>query len=289
MSCQRSRREPGVGPVTCSTPAVWSRCPPTRSTGWLPASRRRPPSCACSPSRPGTRPSPSPSWSPTPHRPPTSPRCRRTRHALAARFWPGALTLVLPRRADFAVDLGGSGATVGVRSPAHLEVIELCRRLGPLATTSANRSGRPTPPDGVGVVARADGDRRRPGPRRGAVPPGVGLDRRSDGSQTGSRCCGLGRSSWVSCTPPSPRPRPNIAQEQRGTSLMPFWKKPSEGVEWLGSLSFFDGFGSDELTRRRRTERGGRGSRGSAADGPGRSRSRVLRGRLGGVQRLHRR
>jgi L-threonylcarbamoyladenylate synthase len=71
--------------------------------------------------------------------------------ALAARFWPGALTLVLPRRADFTVDLGGSGATVGVRSPAHEELIELCRRLGPLATTSANRSGRPTPVDGMGV------------------------------------------------------------------------------------------------------------------------------------------
>ncbi len=30
---------------------------------------------------------------------------------------------------------------------------------------------------------------------------------------------------------------------------MPFWKKPSEGVDWLGSLSFFDGFGHDELVR----------------------------------------
>jgi L-threonylcarbamoyladenylate synthase len=72
-------------------------------------------------------------------------------HALAARFWPGALTMVLPRRADFTVDLGGSGATVGVRAPAHTDVIGLCRRLGPLATTSANRSGQPTPTDGVGV------------------------------------------------------------------------------------------------------------------------------------------
>ncbi len=30
---------------------------------------------------------------------------------------------------------------------------------------------------------------------------------------------------------------------------MPFWKKPSEGVEWLGSLSFFEGFRPEDLTR----------------------------------------
>ncbi len=81
----------------------------------------------------------------------------RSARVLAERFWPGALTLVLPRRADFEVDLGGSGATVGVRSPAHPELVELCRRLGPLATTSANRSGRPTPSDGAGVSVELGG------------------------------------------------------------------------------------------------------------------------------------
>ena len=30
---------------------------------------------------------------------------------------------------------------------------------------------------------------------------------------------------------------------------MPFWRKPSEGVEWLGTLSFFEGFGPSDLAR----------------------------------------
>jgi L-threonylcarbamoyladenylate synthase len=55
--------------------------------------------------------------------------------ALLARFWPGALTVVLDR-------LDGSG-TVGVRCPASLVVRQLCRAVGPLATTSANVHGRP--------------------------------------------------------------------------------------------------------------------------------------------------
>jgi L-threonylcarbamoyladenylate synthase len=72
--------------------------------------------------------------------------------AISERFWPGALTLVLPRAEGFDVDLGGAGHTVGVRAPAHDELIRLCRRIGPLATTSANRSGHPTPADGAGVA-----------------------------------------------------------------------------------------------------------------------------------------
>jgi L-threonylcarbamoyladenylate synthase len=72
--------------------------------------------------------------------------------ALAERFWPGALTIVAPRLAQFGVDLGGAGETVGVRCPNHPRLIQACQRLGPLATTSANRSGRATPADGAGVV-----------------------------------------------------------------------------------------------------------------------------------------
>jgi len=72
--------------------------------------------------------------------------------ALADHFWPGALTIVAPRRAQFRVDLGGAGETVGVRCPDHPRLIEACRRLGPLATTSANRSGRATPADAAGVA-----------------------------------------------------------------------------------------------------------------------------------------
>jgi len=82
---------------------------------------------------------------------------------LAARFWPGPLTLVVPRRAEFTVDLGGPPAarqTVGVRRPDHPVVVALCELLGPLAVTSANRHGAApaTTPDQVAAAfAGADG------------------------------------------------------------------------------------------------------------------------------------
>lgn len=66
-----------------------------------------------------------------------------TARRLIERFWPGALTLVLPRRPDLAVDLGSDEATVGVRCPAHPVPRALCRAAGPLATTSANVHGQP--------------------------------------------------------------------------------------------------------------------------------------------------
>ncbi len=61
--------------------------------------------------------------------------------ALAARFWPGPLTLVLPRAAGFRADLGGEGSTVAVRVPACDIALRLLAAAGPLAVTSANRSG----------------------------------------------------------------------------------------------------------------------------------------------------
>jgi L-threonylcarbamoyladenylate synthase len=74
---------------------------------------------------------------------------------LAGRYWPGPLTLVIPRRRTFVTDLGGppSGRhTVGVRWPDHPVVRALCRDLGPLAVTSANRHGVP-PAARAGEVA----------------------------------------------------------------------------------------------------------------------------------------
>ncbi|MFL5755434.1 MAG: L-threonylcarbamoyladenylate synthase [Chloroflexota bacterium] len=64
--------------------------------------------------------------------------------SLAEAFWPGGLTLVLPARpgADLPEVLGGGG-TVGVRVPDHPSPRALAAAVGPLATTSANRSGEP--------------------------------------------------------------------------------------------------------------------------------------------------
>lgn len=72
---------------------------------------------------------------------------------LIDRFWPGALTIVLPRKASLRdLDLGGDPSTIGIRCPDHRLVRELCREVGPLATTSANRHREPTPPDAAGVA-----------------------------------------------------------------------------------------------------------------------------------------
>ncbi|WP_296597832.1 L-threonylcarbamoyladenylate synthase [Phenylobacterium sp.] len=75
--------------------------------------------------------------------------------ALAARFWPGPLTLVLPVADEAAVcDLARAGFdTVAVRAPAHPMAHALIAALGrPVVAPSANRSGRPSPttfPDAV--------------------------------------------------------------------------------------------------------------------------------------------
>ena len=63
---------------------------------------------------------------------------------LMARFWPGALTIVLPARPGLGADLGDDDATIGVRCPDHPVPLALCRAVGPLATTSANIHGCPT-------------------------------------------------------------------------------------------------------------------------------------------------
>lgn len=61
---------------------------------------------------------------------------------LGSRFWPGALTVVTVRRPGIGWDLGGDPGTIGLRCPAHDGVRELCRIVGPLATSSANRHGQ---------------------------------------------------------------------------------------------------------------------------------------------------
>lgn len=68
--------------------------------------------------------------------------------ALAARFWPGPLTLVLPIADPAAVsDFARAGLdTVAVRAPAHPLAHALLEAFGgPLVAPSANRSGRPSP------------------------------------------------------------------------------------------------------------------------------------------------
>lgn len=63
--------------------------------------------------------------------------------ALARRYWPGALTLVVQRQAELPEELGG-GETIAVRVPAHDELRAFIRECGGfIAATSANLSGQP--------------------------------------------------------------------------------------------------------------------------------------------------
>jgi L-threonylcarbamoyladenylate synthase len=78
-----------------------------------------------------------------------------TAERLAARFWPGALTLVLPQRPDNPLPdlLTGGRPTIGVRLPDHPVPRALARRLGPIAVSSANISGQPDATTAEQVVA----------------------------------------------------------------------------------------------------------------------------------------
>jgi tRNA threonylcarbamoyl adenosine modification protein (Sua5/YciO/YrdC/YwlC family) len=62
---------------------------------------------------------------------------------LADAFWPGALTLVLRHAPSLAWDLGETRGTVAVRMPLHPVALDLRAAAGPMAVSSANRSGSP--------------------------------------------------------------------------------------------------------------------------------------------------
>ncbi|MFF4818891.1 L-threonylcarbamoyladenylate synthase [Kitasatospora sp. NPDC001309] len=62
-------------------------------------------------------------------------------------FWPGALTLVARHEPSLDWDLGETGGTVAVRMPAHQVALDLLNLTGPLAVSSANLTGAPSPQD----------------------------------------------------------------------------------------------------------------------------------------------
>lgn len=77
---------------------------------------------------------------------------------LAARFWPGPLTLILPRQAAVPASVSAGLATVGVRVPAHPVARALIEAAGvPVAAPSANLFSRPSPTQAAHVLADLDG------------------------------------------------------------------------------------------------------------------------------------
>ena len=77
---------------------------------------------------------------------------------LAAHFWPGPLTLVLPRSAAIPLEVTAGGETGAVRVPAHPVAQALIRAAGvPVAAPSANRFGRLSPTRAADVLADLEG------------------------------------------------------------------------------------------------------------------------------------
>jgi L-threonylcarbamoyladenylate synthase len=102
---------------------------------------------------------------------------------LAGACWPGALSIVCAlRRHRWGIPR--SGETLSVRIPDHPIALELLRRTGPLATTSANRHGEPPAGTAAEVVAALDGE----------------VDAVVDGGRCGGRA-----STIIDCTTITPR------------------------------------------------------------------------------------
>ena len=69
---------------------------------------------------------------------------------LARKFWPGALTIVVPKKKDIP-ELLTAGNSIGIRMPNHPVALNLLKKFGPIAATSANLSGKNNPHDAMDV------------------------------------------------------------------------------------------------------------------------------------------
>lgn len=74
----------------------------------------------------------------------------------AARFWPGPLTCVVPKQPTLPAAISAT-STVAVRIPDHSDALALLRAAGPMAVTSANISGQPSPTTAQEVYAQLNG------------------------------------------------------------------------------------------------------------------------------------
>ena len=121
---------------------------------------------------------------------------------LMAAYWPGPLTIVVPSDPNLTWDLGEDEGTVALRMPMDTVTLEIIREVGPIAVTSANRSGRPPARTvdearqslGESVAVYVDG-----GPRTDAAPSTiVDLTRREphvlrEGSVPGEQALAVAR------------------------------------------------------------------------------------------------
>ena len=76
--------------------------------------------------------------------------------AIAEKFWPGPLTIVVRRKSELPSEISATD-TVGVRAPDHEFALALLKKYGPIAATSANRSGKPAAMTAEQVVSTLGG------------------------------------------------------------------------------------------------------------------------------------
>lgn len=105
--------------------------------------------------------------------------------ALVDAFWPGGLTVILHAVSTLAWDLGDTRGTVAVRMPLHPVALDLLAETGPMAVSSANRTGQPAPATAEDAHAQL----------------GDAVDVYLDGGP----CAGSVPSTMVDCTGPVPR------------------------------------------------------------------------------------
>ncbi len=74
----------------------------------------------------------------------------------ASRFWPGPLTCIVPKKQTLPPAVSAT-STVAVRIPNHPDALALLRAAGPMAVTSANISGQPSPSTAEEVYAQLNG------------------------------------------------------------------------------------------------------------------------------------
>jgi L-threonylcarbamoyladenylate synthase len=74
----------------------------------------------------------------------------------AARFWPGPLTCIVPKKQTLPLAVSAT-STVAVRIPNHPDALALLRAAGPMAVTSANISGQPSPSTADEVYTQLNG------------------------------------------------------------------------------------------------------------------------------------
>ena len=153
-------------------------------------------------------------------------------------FWPGALTLVLDADETLTWDLGETGGTLAVRMPAHGLALNLLRRSGPLAVSSATPPAHrppPTPPPPGPPSPDGSGESTPSGPRTSfcstaeprpvRFPPPSSPSPGSTPAPPGSCARGSWRSrtwnEWPASPCPRGRQRPRAAGRRRVREGLP--------------------------------------------------------------------